>query len=135
MLWHVNLAYFSLGWIHIFCVVFSVLAHLVMATLMHVSVTNNYCKISHETISLSWKSGIPNWTKTDWKLILGYKAHAYSFVCRYPYSDDVKAYSIFGATVCEVEVDLLTGQYQVSPVSKFTAVLACVSFNIVMLQV
>jgi xanthine dehydrogenase molybdopterin-binding subunit B len=46
----------------------------------------------------------------------------------------VKAYSIFGATVCEVEVDLLTGQYQVSPAFKFTAVLAYVSFNIVVLQ-
>ncbi|PNF35793.1 Xanthine dehydrogenase [Cryptotermes secundus] len=31
----------------------------------------------------------------------------------YPYNDDVKAYNIFGATVCEVEVDLLTGQYQI----------------------
>jgi CO/xanthine dehydrogenase Mo-binding subunit len=48
----------------------------------------------------------------------------------------VKAYNIFGATVCEVEVDLLTGQYQVSScLYTFMAVLACVSFDIVVLLV
>ncbi|XP_021929641.1 indole-3-acetaldehyde oxidase-like [Zootermopsis nevadensis] len=31
----------------------------------------------------------------------------------YPYNDDVKMYDIFGVTVCEVEVDLLTGRHQI----------------------
>jgi len=47
----------------------------------------------------------------------------------------VKPYSIFGVTVCEVEVDLLTGRYQVSYTSEYTKGLACISFNVVMLQI
>jgi xanthine dehydrogenase molybdopterin-binding subunit B len=42
----------------------------------------------------------------------------------------VKPYNIFGATVCEVEVDLLTGQHQVSSTSKFTEVLEYFTFNV-----
>jgi xanthine dehydrogenase molybdopterin-binding subunit B len=45
----------------------------------------------------------------------------------------VKTYDIYGVTVCEVEVDLLTGRYQVSPTSNMIG-LACVNFNVVVLQ-
>ncbi|XP_069693946.1 uncharacterized protein [Periplaneta americana] len=31
----------------------------------------------------------------------------------YPYNDDVKTYDIYGVTVCEVEVELLTGRHQI----------------------
>ena len=34
-------------------------------------------------------------------------------VNRFTPKDDVKPYNIYGVTVCEVEVDLLTGQHQV----------------------
>jgi hypothetical protein len=36
------------------------------------------------------------------------------FIFRFTPKDDVKPYNIYGVTVGEVEVDLLTGQHQVS---------------------
>jgi hypothetical protein len=37
-----------------------------------------------------------------------------NLTCRFTTKDDVKPYDIYGVTVGEVEVDLLTGQHQVS---------------------
>jgi CO/xanthine dehydrogenase Mo-binding subunit len=67
--------------------------------------------------------------KTDWKFVSDYTSHTRVSVCRYPYNDDVKTYDIYGATICEVEIDLLTGRYQVSSAFVFTAGCVCVYFN------
>jgi xanthine dehydrogenase molybdopterin-binding subunit B len=75
---------------------------------------------------------IPVCTENRLGIFFDYTSYTHVSVSRYPYNDDVKSYDIFGATVCEVEVDLLTGKYQVSSAFVFTTGHACISFNVVL---
>lgn len=79
---------------------------------------------------LTCKMVVPACTENRVKFVSDYTSH--TCVCRYPYNDDVKPYAIYGATISEVEIDLLTGRYQVSSAFVFTAGCVYICFNVVL---
>ena len=73
---------------------------------MYRTLTVNWALSVHWTLTVCWVLTVYWMLAVTWTLNI--------FTHRFTYRDDVKPYNIYGVTVGEVEVDLLTGQHQVS---------------------
>ena len=71
-----------------------------------------HCLLVYRTLSVNWALTV-HWTpRVCWMLAMTFTL--YNSTHRFTNREDVKPYKIYGVTVGEVEVDILTGQHQVS---------------------